>query len=142
MKFYIALTAILFSGCGTQPFAPQPLRDTGQFEAYVQTFEMAGGLRVDRIKIELAVPNDPHERGACEYNPANPYILPTIQINPNIWPKLSEDERELLIFHELGHCVLNRDHVTSGSIMTPYALPVSYYVENREELWADLFNGR
>ena len=33
-----------------------------------------------------------------------------VQINQLKWPTYSEQEKEILIFHELGHCVLDREH--------------------------------
>lgn len=33
-----------------------------------------------------------------------------IQINPTHWKNYSLEQREQLIYHELGHCVLNRGH--------------------------------
>lgn len=34
-----------------------------------------------------------------------------IEIDPDAWDRFSENKRINLIFHELGHCVLNRKHV-------------------------------
>jgi hypothetical protein len=34
----------------------------------------------------------------------------TITINPEDWEHRDHEEREHIIFHELGHCILNRDH--------------------------------
>lgn len=36
--------------------------------------------------------------------------LRIITIDPFVWKTLSASERERMIFHELGHCVLNRSH--------------------------------
>lgn len=36
-----------------------------------------------------------------------------IQINLNMWEHLDDDEREITMFHEWGHCLLNRRHVDS-----------------------------
>ena len=39
-----------------------------------------------------------------------------IKIDKEYWPKMSEIQKVNLIFHELGHCVLNRGHVESDSV--------------------------
>lgn len=38
-----------------------------------------------------------------------------IQINRKFWNKLSVEEKEQLIFHEAGHCTLNKLHDDSGT---------------------------
>ena len=55
-----------------------------------------------------------------------------VKINRALWLTLSAGSREELIFHELGHCALSRNHnstVISGvptSIMFPYHLGTIY----------------
>jgi len=34
----------------------------------------------------------------------------TIKLAPLIWKQMNERQREMLVFHELGHCVLGRQH--------------------------------
>ena len=34
----------------------------------------------------------------------------TISIDPNCWKSAYKEAKEALIFHELGHCILKRDH--------------------------------
>jgi len=47
-------------------------------------------------------------------------ITPTINIKPDFWEYASESEREALIFHELGHCILKQAHRKDRmSIMKP-----------------------
>lgn len=36
----------------------------------------------------------------------------TLNADSNCWRSTSDNERECLIFHELGHCLLNRNHRT------------------------------
>jgi hypothetical protein len=36
----------------------------------------------------------------------------TIYIDPLYWPRYSADQKESLMFHELAHCVLHREHDT------------------------------
>ena len=48
--------------------------------------------------------------------------------------------KEFLMFHELGHCVLNKGHSSSG-LMIPTAdnEVIAVFLENRDEYIADLF---
>lgn len=63
------------------------------------------------------------------------------------WDEMDNFDREQLIFHELGHCVLNRDHCNAVdqdnkgiSIMNEYLLPLKYYQDNRDDLIQELFH--
>src|SRR5690606_17670169 len=49
-------------------------------------------------------------------------------------------DREQLMFHELGHCILNRSHTNStNSIMYPYHLSANYYINHYVNYIAELF---
>lgn len=45
--------------------------------------------------------------GTCSYGGNHPN---TVTIDEEIWDELPEIYKEFIIFHELGHCVLFRDH--------------------------------
>ncbi len=71
-----------------------------------------------------------------------------IEINRATWNGLSDNQKELLVFHELGHCVLNRDHLNETdengqcvSIMreSTRSCPISYNASSREEYLNELF---
>ena len=55
------------------------------------------------------------------------YSRKVIIINKDDWKILNETRRELLIFHELGHAILNRKHLTG---MIPHE-PDTTYVNGR-----------
>jgi hypothetical protein len=80
-----------------------------------------------------------------------------IEIDPIFWEEASQTEKEVLVFHELGHCVLNREHNESliseqnipKSIMYPYIFETeyemyrNYYInelKNPETLLTDYLN--
>jgi hypothetical protein len=56
------------------------------------------------------LPGDPGETtvGICYKYPDQ---LPRIVIASDTWEKSDDADREALLFHELGHCLLGRDHV-------------------------------
>jgi hypothetical protein len=69
-----------------------------------------------------------------------------IEIDQAYWqdPTTTENEKISLIFHELGHCDLNRNHDESlrqdgypKSLMCPYNL--SFFDEESEYYYAELF---
>lgn len=75
---------------------------------------------------------------------------PLVVINREFWNSASSNEREHLMFHELGHCLLDLDHddavILIGidwvprSIMNPYIFEESVYVAHREYYLQNLFN--
>ena len=55
-------------------------------------------------------------------------LTDTIFMDRGSWDHYSEILRELLLFHELGHCDLNRSHTRDFSIMndsSSYLYPIS-----------------
>ena len=76
-----------------------------------------------------------------------------ILINYDAWISLSETKRELIIFHELGHCDLNRRHTTSiepTSIMNVFytqrlfvqGVDISNNTTLQQDLYQELFSAR
>ena len=93
------------------------------------------------------------EFGVIEQDPETPtFILgkcyvkqdttPRIVIDTTRWDKMSDVRRETLMYHELGHCALFRQHVegVNTSIMNPLLISSKTYEENREELLEELFD--
>lgn len=46
--------------------------------------------------------------GKCSYSTNTPR---TVRIDADFWEGANDLEREYVVFHELGHCLLNRDHL-------------------------------
>jgi hypothetical protein len=82
-----------------------------QFEKYVNTFFEEANLRGLNIHIEdfdlefeMTDIENPITMGDCDMNKHK------IRIDEEKWERLNEIDKEYLIFHELGHCVLGRFH--------------------------------
>jgi hypothetical protein len=105
-----------------------------ELKEYVATFEkkgkrfMGADFHVPNMDIGFSrtrhLPTDDGGRivGMCD-----PYIpVRTVVFDKETWPTYSDSEKEELVFHELGHCVLDRDHDSTKidgmpmSIMYPY----------------------
>ena len=73
----------------------------------------------------------------------------TILINSVVWEKLSETQREVVIFHELGHCLLGRTHEDGlivkyrtrvfKSIMNKNIIHESTYSKYKDYYMSELF---
>lgn len=76
------------------------------------------------------------------------YMSPRfILINKSWWDRANETQREMVIYHELGHCALNREHSTrilaSGapaSIMYPSIFDSRYYAKYKAYYMYELFH--
>lgn len=73
----------------------------------------------------------------------------SVKFDYNAWDRFSDDQREELVFHELGHCELLREHndakielngeIVPESIMYPYLVKEQVYVKNRAYYLKELF---
>lgn len=83
--------------------------------------------------------------GVCYPTAGNKRII----IKKDLFESLTDPMKEMLVFHELGHCMLNRDHIElknkygiSLSIMAANDFPDDYfYMENRAHYLSELFYG-
>lgn len=83
--------------------------------------------------------------GQCAWSGAHQH---SITIDEQYWRTANDLQREFVVFHELGHCVLGRDHIDGDdvngncvSVMTSGTGPcrILYNSQNRNELLDELF---
>lgn len=119
---------------------------------YFDRFVTEGALRnvmVDynktRVSGYIRTIETPNVIGQCVHDPNKPN---TVIVDRAYWTTASDLEREFLVFHELGHCVLNREHLDEAdangncvSIMTSGSLQcrVNYTESTRKKLLDELF---
>jgi Zn-dependent peptidase ImmA (M78 family) len=144
----ILLTFILMVQCGSL-IQREYQYHTGDFEPYVQAFKQdAKKFNLDISIVDLLIifgnlneddDNEYFYLGICyTYTDKTPLI----RIDEAIWKTLDEVERKLLIYHELGHCILNKDHDDdSNNIMNTLDVDSQYFIENEQEVLAHLFSG-
>jgi hypothetical protein len=69
-----------------------------------------------------------------------------VSINPTFWTQLNENQKQNIVFHELGKCVLNRadrNSLNNGlplSVMNSSLVPSSAYAANYSQYMYELFN--
>ena len=85
-----------------------------ELQSYVERFEAeaaARGISMDisalGISVELISIEEQNVAGVCYYSANHPG---QIEIDLEIWNQIGGLGREFVIFHELGHCAINRDH--------------------------------
>lgn len=118
-SFYIigvlSLVILFFFACQKQQEIIYSVPDT--FLKYTKRFEQEAKLRghdIDFEKTGLIIEFQntgsiiPYAVGICYFSKDG--SMPKIGMDETYWNSVSEDLKELTIFHELGHCALDRDH--------------------------------
>jgi len=129
------------------------------FEPYRKIFELYAqtrGVYVDLSGVNIAFeditcPNKSKEKfcivGLCHTDPSDE-DLHDITIDRRTWKYNSYLSREQLMMHELGHCVLGREHTDAvnakdkrpASIMTPDMISDEIYKKFQKDYIDELFN--
>lgn len=97
-----------------------------------------------RVQIALGFQktHDGDFAGICFKHGSRP---PKVELSEETWMKTDRWQREQLVFHELGHCVLNRNHDNKTvlgiqkSVMNHAVLPKDMYLLHREYYLRELF---
>lgn len=155
LALLLATAAMLsLAACGNAPGALEShaarLEISG-FETYVASFESDAAehgraIQVTDLVIRFGAVDAGNEsggRGVCEFQSG---VTPVITISAQAWEASSEAEREQLVFHELGHCVLHKRHEGGvsaqgipNSLMNPYRIQGSVYLQHKAQYLAGLF---
>jgi hypothetical protein len=117
MKYQLELFLFMFSflwiSCDQEDLAVTNVVDS-ELQTYVNTFEAeaaARGMSFDiesmGIAVELMPIDEQNVAGVCYYSSNHPG---RIEIDLQIWQQMGDLDREYVVFHELGHCAMNRDH--------------------------------
>ncbi len=133
MKAYLLVSMLFLTACGQNMMAekdPHPNPGTGpEFAVFVHQFEADYGISIGNFPIMFGDQSG-NVIGVCQMW-SDGYRQ--IQIDPGFWnnTNVSDARRKALIYHELGHCILNRGHddayipsATYGSI--PRSIMNSY----------------
>lgn len=65
--------------------------------------------------------------------------LPRVSIDRKAWDTLSPTRRKILIYHELGHCLLNKHHTPTGIMRSP--LLNDNELKNVQQHFEEFFKG-
>lgn len=112
----LLLTAFLFSCAPTPIDVTYPVEN--EFVEYVQRFEERCGVHSNSGIIFTDSFTPDHASLCANYGRNNPANV--IYVNRKYWMQVGDADRELLITHELGHCVLDRRHEGTLTTVGPY----------------------
>jgi hypothetical protein len=160
----LSLIAILSTSCGMPIIGKHVQKKSGtsrlfsstdstfspyvaQFESYAKSVTGNSGFSVGDVLINFGDPEVNTFQGVC-YIYSND--LREIIIRKQWWDTAADSDRESLIFHELGHCKLDRDHddevnVIGGksvklSMMNSIIVLGNDYANHRPGYLDELFN--
>lgn len=91
---------------GQKKYKHKPVVVNPEFNPYLNKFKKMYGLAF-HIRVVFAKLEAP-TLGLCWFWGDGHR---EVEIDEESWPNLTENEKEQLIFHELGHCILNREHI-------------------------------
>lgn len=114
--FTLLLLFLTLSCRPTPKVEPEPKQYSvpAGVEPFVETFRKMAqqrGLSIptDNLIIVFGTPQAQDVCGQC-FRQAGQTPRITLSANAFCWQNANAEEREALVFHELGHCWLNRDH--------------------------------
>ena len=116
------------------------------FQPYVDSFvadakSVGVNVTIDNLSIHFTNGLAKETLGECTTFTNN--ATPTIQIDAQDWPNESDDYRKIVLYHELSHCVLNRAHVTTGTIVNGRCVVTSIMypdIESQTDMYTDNWN--
>jgi len=117
--FYIGFFALSVSSLMLSCSKDDAIETDAELLPYFEIFAEEAALRgisVDYVaaRIEGLIQDIPNEtvQGQCFYNENIPN---KVIVDIDYWNNATKSEREFIIFHELGHCFLEREHLNTAN---------------------------
>lgn len=123
-----------------------------EIEPYVETFKekmlLAGITKsLNHLQANFSENLFPGEVGRCTLTSNNKGTISSVLISKSIWDRMTVENREEVVYHELAHCVLERKvHISTTengvpvSIMYPTHIGNILYVDHYGNYMAELFS--
>jgi hypothetical protein len=137
-KNVLIVCVIILIGCSRENDFTPVLDVPGEFQPYIDSFVAAASERGHKITINnLIIAYDSSISNAyCAYSnitTSRNNVQKIIYINPHIHCWQNNRQLETLLFHEMGHCILGREHDTS---LLPNGDPKSIMIPGDVSLYA------
>lgn len=141
---------LLLSACEKEETLSSQVEEALQpyFERFDQEARIRGldfSLEMEELEASIIRVDEEGVLGQCHYSEQAPNI---VEIDNQFWARATDLEKEYVVFHELGHCVLGRNHddtrLADGSCASIMqsgltSCRVEYNTSNREEYVNELF---
>lgn len=144
LRRYFFIVPLFLVACRPDPVTPELYEVPELIEPYIEAFEAEAAkrgieLEINNLRVEFEGDlQDGEAAGLCTFaSAANP--TPHIRLDTNSFNWQNNIyHREILVFHELGHCILNRLH-TDG--LLPNGNIASIMRSTGEQVYGGLLNG-
>lgn len=134
MKHWLGVCSLVLvtAGCASNP----------AFDKYQDAFTSEASLRgitVHKVRIRFGHPERTplSSTNLGMYYPGSPVFPGHVEIDRQLWLRMSETEREILVFHELGHSI-GKAHCSHG-VMLPVLMNATQYRQSRKKYLDELF---
>src|SRR5574343_538100 len=107
-KLFIFIISLLIATLLWLRITNKPIFIDPQFKPHVERFKVLSKSYDIELNTSLIVVKFGFLKDGVAGNCAFGKI---ITVNTSYWDYMSDDEREILLFHELGHCLLQKRHV-------------------------------
>jgi hypothetical protein len=109
-----------------------------EFQTYLTDFEadakrFGRDVNTDSISISFGDTGSPNNGAICHTGSKE------IIVQKALWDVDDDTERKIIVYHELGHCVLGLDHSTELGIMYPSRVPEVVYKLNPDSFLTKFF---
>ena len=146
LRIKILSYLFIMLSCTTTPILEKQEIQT-EFLEYVEEFEKYYGQTVKGFRVRFAnLDYMPQVTGLCMRS-THKMGINTIMIDRHYWDQMTDSEREMLMWHELAHCILYRNHderiARNGcpvSLMYPTGFPEFCYNQYRDWYLKELFD--
>lgn len=110
--FGIICCCLGFSACEREQAIPSKVDEALQpyFERFDQEARARGfdfSLEMEELEADIIGIDRDGVLGQCHYSEQAPNI---VEVDNAFWASATDLEKEYVVFHELGHCVLGRNH--------------------------------
>lgn len=156
---YLCSLLLFLAACRSEDSKLSNINVGEAFEPYVEAFIEEGEKRGYEIDFEdtgltIVFGNTPNASASCSEIAGSDWGSHQIIVNKDAWASLNDSLKQRLIFHELGHCELNRTHrndkfsdgswvsMMRGDPLTPSEaqLPIPYFGFRKDYYIDELFD--
>ena len=121
LRLCFGLFFIVLMGCGRTPTPEEKQEFTPYLQRFVQHSNQRGRPVSGDLNIVYGSFKGSH-LGMCDEG----WLRSShVEINRDAWRTASEPTREMMLFHELGHCLLGRSHLDEEANLKNYRIPAS-----------------
>lgn len=121
----ISLLTLASCGLNNQPkTGTKKVNIHPEAQEYVSTFQVKYNYPITNLEV-VKRPLEGNVLAYCQYGGS---MTPLIVLNTNYWdhPSFTTANKEQVMYHELGHCLLKRGHDDSMLVINPYySVPAS-----------------